>query len=214
MSKPVVGIIGNVHVVENRFPAQMVGERNLRALGPMYLGVGIDGADTALHIAQFVRRNEIGFVDQDHIGEGDLVLHLRRVFEPIAQPFGVGDGHDRVQPGFPPDILVDEKGLCHRRRVGEAGRLDDHRVELALAAHQAVEDADQVAPHRAADAAVIHFEHFLVGADHEVIVDADFAELVDDDGVFLAVRLGKNAIEQCGLAGAEIAGEHRNRHFF
>jgi putative glutamine amidotransferase len=32
MSKPVVGVIGNVHLVENRFPAQMVGERNLRAI--------------------------------------------------------------------------------------------------------------------------------------------------------------------------------------
>src|SRR6187397_964203 len=30
--RPVVGIIANVHVVENRFPAQMVGERNLRAV--------------------------------------------------------------------------------------------------------------------------------------------------------------------------------------
>ncbi len=32
MTKPVVGVIGNVHVVENRFPVQMVGERNLRAI--------------------------------------------------------------------------------------------------------------------------------------------------------------------------------------
>jgi putative glutamine amidotransferase len=32
MRKPVVGVIGNTHVVENRFPAQMVGERNLRAI--------------------------------------------------------------------------------------------------------------------------------------------------------------------------------------
>src|SRR6266487_1223021 len=32
MSKPVVGVIGNTHVVENRFPAQLVGERNLRAI--------------------------------------------------------------------------------------------------------------------------------------------------------------------------------------
>jgi putative glutamine amidotransferase len=32
MTRPVVGIIANVHVVENRFPAQMVGERNLRAV--------------------------------------------------------------------------------------------------------------------------------------------------------------------------------------
>src|SRR6266567_7980611 len=32
MSKPVVGVIGNTHIVENRFPAQLVGERNLRAV--------------------------------------------------------------------------------------------------------------------------------------------------------------------------------------
>jgi putative glutamine amidotransferase len=32
MTRPVVGIIGNSHVVENRFAAQMAGERNLRAV--------------------------------------------------------------------------------------------------------------------------------------------------------------------------------------
>lgn len=32
MKKPVVGIIGNTHQVENRFAAQLVGERNMRAV--------------------------------------------------------------------------------------------------------------------------------------------------------------------------------------
>ncbi len=32
MKRPVVGIIGSMHMVENRFPAQRVGERNLRAV--------------------------------------------------------------------------------------------------------------------------------------------------------------------------------------
>jgi putative glutamine amidotransferase len=32
MRRPVVGVIGNAHLVENRFAAQLVGERNLRAL--------------------------------------------------------------------------------------------------------------------------------------------------------------------------------------
>ena len=32
MTKPVVGVIANTHVVENRFPAQICGERNLRAI--------------------------------------------------------------------------------------------------------------------------------------------------------------------------------------
>jgi len=30
--RPVVGVIGNTHIVENRFPAQICGERNLRAV--------------------------------------------------------------------------------------------------------------------------------------------------------------------------------------
>jgi putative glutamine amidotransferase len=32
MARPVVGVIGNTHLVENRFPAQLVGERTLRAV--------------------------------------------------------------------------------------------------------------------------------------------------------------------------------------
>ena len=32
MARPVVGVIGNAHLVENRFAVQMVGERNLRAV--------------------------------------------------------------------------------------------------------------------------------------------------------------------------------------
>ena len=32
MKKPVVGVIGNTHRVENRFAVQQVGERNLRAV--------------------------------------------------------------------------------------------------------------------------------------------------------------------------------------
>jgi putative glutamine amidotransferase len=32
MKRPVIGVIGNTHLVENRFAAQLVGERNLRAV--------------------------------------------------------------------------------------------------------------------------------------------------------------------------------------
>ena len=112
------------------------------------------------------------------------------------------------------DVLVDEEGLRHRRRIGEAGGLDDDGVELALAPHQPLDDADQVAAHGAADAAVVHLEHFLVGADDQLVVDADLAEFVDDHGVFLAVRLGQDAVEQRGLAGAEIAGQHGDGELF
>ena len=106
-----------------------------------------------------------------------------------GEPFGVGDRHHCVEPRRLLHVLVDEEGLRHRRRVGEAGRLDDDGVEPALALHQPFDDADEVAAHGAADAAVVHLEHFLVGADDQFVVDADLAEFVDDDRITLAVRL-------------------------
>ena len=151
--------------------------------------------------------DEIDLVEDDHVGEGDLVLGLGRVLQPVGEPLGIGHRHHRVEAGGVGDVLVHEEGLRDGGRIGEAGGLDDDGVELSLALHQPVEDADQVAAHGAADAAVVHLEHFLVGADDELVVDADLAELVDDHGIFLAVLLGEDAVEEGGLAGAEIACE-------
>ncbi len=92
--------------------------------------------------------------------------------------------------------------------------LDDDRVEFALALHQPFDDADQIAAHGAADTAVVHFEDFFVGADNEIVVDADLAEFIDDDGEFSAVRFAQDTIEQRRFARAEIAGENGDGNFF
>src|SRR5215472_2218618 len=181
---------------------------NPAALGLVQLGVRIDAADARLHLAERVGFDQIGLVEQDDVGERDLILCLRRVLEAVLQPLGVGDRDHRVELGLAADIVVHEERLRHRRGVREPRGLDDDGVELALPAHQPVDDAHEVAAHGAADAAVVHLEYFFVGADDEVVVDADLAEFVDDDGVLLPVRLRQNAVEQRRLAGAEIAGEH------
>ena len=186
---------------------------DLRALGAVQPRVRIESANACFQLTQFLRRHQIGLVEQNHIGECDLVLRLGRVLEPVRQPLGVGDRDDRIQFGLCTDSLIHEECLRDRRRIGQASRLHDDRVELALAPHQAVNDAHEVSAHGATDASVVHLEHFLVGVDHEVVVDADLAEFVDDDGKFLAVRLGQDAIEKCGLAGAEIAGQDRDGYF-
>ena len=98
-----------------------------------------------------------------------------------------------------------------RRGIGEARCLHDDRVELAAALHQPLDDADEIAAHGAADAAVVHLEHFLVRADDEIIVDADFAELVDDDGEFLPMVFAEDAVEQGRLATS--AGTHQSHLF-
>ena len=103
-----------------RVAVQHLVERDLRALRAVQLGIGIDAADARLDLAQLGVGHQIGLVDQDHVREGDLVLRLGRVLQPVAQPLGVRDGHHRIEPGLVADVLVDEEGLRHRRRIGEA----------------------------------------------------------------------------------------------
>jgi hypothetical protein len=106
------------------------------------------------------------------------------------------------------NAVVHEEGLRHGGGIGEAGRFHDDAVELVGALHEPCDDAHQIAAHGAADAAVVHLEDFLVRADDEIVVDVGFAEFVDDDRVFPAVVLGEDAVEERGLAGAQIAGQH------
>src|SRR6516162_922009 len=65
-------------------------QRNPAALGLVQLGVGIDAADARLHLAERVGLDQIGLVEQDDVGERDLVLRLRRVLEAVLQPLFVG----------------------------------------------------------------------------------------------------------------------------
>ncbi len=175
--------------------------------------IRVDGADAAFDLGQLFRRHEIDLIEQDDIGEGDLIFRFRRIFQPLRQPFGVGDRDDRVEACRLLHVGIDEEGLRDGGRIGEACRLDDDRVELSLALQQAFDDADEIAAHRAADAAIVHLENFFVGADDEIIVYADLAEFIDDDGELAAVRLGQNTVQQSGLARAQIAGEHGNGNF-
>ncbi len=119
---------------------------------------------------------------------------------------------DRVEHELVAQFVVEEEGLRHRARVGQAGGLDQHVVEAVATAQQLAEDAQQVAAHGAADAAVVRLEELLLGADHQRLVDTDFTELVLDDGDAVAVALGEDAGEQRRLAGAEVAGEYRDRN--
>ena len=196
-----------------RAALQNIRQRHLAAFGAVQLGIRIDAAYPAFDLGQFGRGHQIGLVEHDDVGEGDLVLGLGRILQPLAQPFGVGDRNHGIKPRIILHVLVDEKGLRDRRRIGNARSLHDDGVELALALHQAFENAHEVAAHRAADAAVVHFEYFLVRADDQVVVDADLPELVDDHGVFLAVIFRQDTIQQRGLACAEIAREHGHGDF-
>ena len=75
-----------------------------------------------------------------------------------------------------------------RRRIGEAGGLDDHALErqdavVVALAQQVLERRDQIAAHGAAQAAGGEQHHALVDFFHQQMIEADLAELVDDHHV-------------------------------
>ena len=171
---------------------------------------GIDLANHRFHTGKLVRIHEVRLVEQHNVGKGDLVPGFRTVLEPHQQVLGIGKRDDRVEPRLGTHVIVHEEGLGNGCRIGKPGRFHHHCIEPARPLHQVLHHTDQVAAHRAADAAIVHFVDFLIGFHDEVVIDADLAELIDDHRIFAAMILGQNAVEQGRLARAQIAGKHGN----
>ena len=121
--------------------------------------------------------------------------------------FCVDDGRHRIKHGLAAQSVVDEKGLHHRARIGQARRFDNDGVEFSALVQQGVQGPNKIAAHRATDAAIVHFEQFFVRAQDQLAVDTDFAELVDDHRVTMAVILGKDTVQKRRFPGPEIAGQ-------
>src|SRR5262249_15011442 len=155
----------------------------------------------------FSGRDEVGFVQKDHVGEGDLLLHL--AVAPVQSDVpAIDHGDDAVQAHFLLELVVEEERLHNRPGVGQSGGLDQDVVEPVLPLHQVAKDADQVAANSTADAPIIHLEYLFLGPDHQVLVHPHLAELVLDDGNPLAVLRGEDVVEEGGLAGPEEAGQN------
>src|SRR5262249_10504806 len=86
-----------------------------------------------------------------------------------------------------------------------------HRAGVA-ATQQVGERLDQIAAHLAAQAAGRERDDAVVALLDQLVIEADLAKLVDDDGRSREVRLAQQMTEQRGLAAAEKAGEEENRN--
>jgi hypothetical protein len=131
----------------------------------------------------------------------------------MKQPLsGIGGREKRGdEDDFVEQDGIGEGDLFHRLLAGVEVERDV--VELVAAFHQAADDANEIAAHGVADAAVIHFEDFLIGIDDEFVVGADFAELVFDHGDAESVVFREDAVEQRGFTGAEKSCEDGDGEF-
>ena len=120
----------------------------------------------------------------------------------------IHQGDHRIQPQLIAQVFIDKERLNHRGRIRQAGGFDHQVIEAITPLHQVADDPNQIAAHRAADAAVVHLEDLLIGINYQLVVDAHLAELVDDHRHLEAVLVGEDPVEQGRLAGTEVTGEH------
>ena len=185
--------------------------------------------------------DEVGLVEDDEVGGDQLVLEqfAERGFviehvvgraqridggfvigkAAFAERGGIGDGDDAIDGDLGLDLGPVE-GADQRLRQGEAGGLDDDVVGPVGAGQQRLHGGDELVGDGAADAAVAQLDHVLLAAGlvaaagEDVLVDAEFAELVDDERDALALGVGEQVADQRGLAGAEEAGDDGDGDLF
>jgi putative glutamine amidotransferase len=150
MKRPVVGVIGSAHLVENRFPAQRVGERNLMAVSdvagalPLIFagdpdltdvdalldtvdGVLLTGARANVHPTHFGAEEHPSYEPYDRRRDA-LALDLVRVCVARGVPlFGVCRGFQEINVAFGgslhPEIRELPGRMNHRMPRTETGEI-------------------------------------------------------------------------------------------
>ncbi len=123
MTKPVVGVIGNAHRVENRFSTQMVGERNLRAIAevtgalPLMFagspeitdidtllatvdGVLLTGARANVHPTRFGAQEDPRHEPYDHDRDALALALVQTCVERAVPVFGICRGFQEMSVAF------------------------------------------------------------------------------------------------------------------
>ena len=170
---------------------------------------------------QVVLAHQIGFGDEDLIGKAHLSASLLAVIELLGRVFGVHQGQDGVEQITLGNLVVHEKGLRHRSRIGQAGGLNDNTVKLNLAfpafLGQIGERGAQVFADGAAHAAIAHLNNLLLALqEQDVVVNIFFAELIFNDRNLLPMGFRQHAFEQGGFSGTQKTSQDsgRNQHKF
>ena len=186
--------------------------RHVGITGPEDFRSPVNCADAALDALEFRFAHEVDLVEQDHVGEGDLLAGFFHFIEMLLDVMRIDDGDDGIEQELLLEFVVKKKRLSDRARICHAGRFDDDVVELIATLEELPQDTQQIAADGAADAPIVGFEDFLFGANDELMIDADLTELVFDDSDPLAMILGENAVEQRGLSRPQKSRQDGDGH--
>ena len=123
------------------------------------------------------RVDEVGLAQDDAVGDGGLFDSFQVRVERGLAVDRVDHRDDAVEAVAHRQIRMRHRGLQHRRRIGQAGRLQDHPAERRPAvveiAQQLLQRVDQVAAQRAAQAAALQQYDAVADLAHQQVIEAD-----------------------------------------
>lgn len=191
MTRPIVGVIGNTHVIENRFPAQICGERNLRAIAEVSgaMPLVFAGAPDITEIETL-----LGVVDGVVLTGARANVHPKRFGTP---PHSAHEPYDERRDAMALELIE----LCVARGVpifGICRGLQEMNVAFGGTLHPEIREIPGRMNHRMPrlPTGEIHPDPKVVFADrHEVKLTSD--------GVF-ARLLGRDVIKVNSLHGQGI----------
>ena len=155
--------------------------------------------------------DEVGLVEQEKIGHGDLLARGLGLLHLLLDLLGIDHRDDRIEPHELLELRDIEEGLRDGPGIGDAGGLDEQIIEAALL-EEILHALDQVLAHGAAEAAVVHLHDFLLlvfstSMPSMPILPTSLTMI----GELVAVLLLEDVVEERGFSGAEEAGEDGDR---
>jgi putative glutamine amidotransferase len=193
MSKPVVGVIGNAHLIENRFAVQAVGERNLRALAD------VSGALPLMFPALPDVTDIDALLD---VVDGVLLTGGRANVHPSRFRTEPNPKHEPYDPARD-DVALRLTEICVERGIpifGVCRGLQEMNVAFGGSLHPEIRELPGRMNHRMPrlETGEVHPDHTVVFADrHDVRLtpDGTFARLLGRDTIRVNSLHGQGILE-------------------
>ena len=155
--------------------------------------------------------DQITLVEQNHVAVDDLGSAHLSLEQFRTKIFCIHKGDDGIQSGGVPQVAA-QKGHRDRKWICQAGRFHHQIVDRLRSIKNSVDGLQQFTVDGAADAAIAELHHVVAGGHHQVVIDANFAEFIHENGGFETLLIGEDVVQQGGLTGPQEAGQDGHRH--
>ncbi len=177
----------------------------------------IDFQDSIPQARDVVFRTQVGFGNEDQIGLGYLRHRFLKAFDMDAPKDSVNQRDHAFQGTSVDNGIVGQDAVGDRCGIRQAGGFNQNarkRWQLSVAdlGEQVADGIDQVAPDGTADASVFQQQRVFERRFNQHVIEADFAEFVDNQRRIPHSLLLNQIVDERGFAAAEKAGHHGNRN--